>query len=121
MRAPKRGQTRSGAGTIRCTVERGHSFLSQFGRVVRHFDRNHRLYLGWVELAACIIFIRAGFFGSSYAGAVFFLGRLHGDRVVGGTDGGRDRRIGVRILPLTRRDPRLAPGALIWARMLGEL
>jgi hypothetical protein len=62
MRAPKRGQTRSGVGTIRCAVERGHSFLSPFGRVVRRFDRSDRLYLGWVELAACIIFIRAGFF-----------------------------------------------------------
>ena len=62
MRAPKRGQTKSGVGTIRCAVERGHSFLSHFGRIVRRFDRSDRLYLGWVELAACIIYIRAGFF-----------------------------------------------------------
>jgi hypothetical protein len=62
MRAPSRGQTRSGIGIIRNAVERGHSFLSQFGRVVRRFDRCDRRYLGWVELAACIIFIRAGFF-----------------------------------------------------------
>jgi len=62
MRAPKRGQTKSGVGTIRCAVERGHSFLSQFGRIVRRFDRSDRLYLGWAELAACIIYIRAGFF-----------------------------------------------------------
>ena len=62
MRAPKRGQTKSGVGTIRCAVERGHSFLSQFGRVVRRYDRSDRLYRGWAELAACIIFIRAGFF-----------------------------------------------------------
>lgn len=63
MRAPKRGQTRTpGVGRIRCAVERGHAFLSHFGRVVRRYDRDNRLYLGWVELAACVIFIRAGFF-----------------------------------------------------------
>jgi hypothetical protein len=62
MRAPKRGQTRlPGVGRIRCAVERGHALLCQFGRVVRRFDRSARRYLGWVELAACIIFIRAGF------------------------------------------------------------
>jgi hypothetical protein len=62
MRAPKRGQTRQpGVGKIRCAVERGHALLSQFGRVVRRFDRSVRRYLGWIELAACIIFIRAGF------------------------------------------------------------
>lgn len=63
MRAPKRGQARlPGVGRIRCAVERGHAFLSQFGRIVRRFDRDARRYLGWVELAACIIYIRAGFF-----------------------------------------------------------
>lgn len=63
MRAPKRGQARlPGVGRIRCAVERGHAFLSQFGRIARRFDRDDRRYLGWVELAACIIFIRAGFF-----------------------------------------------------------
>jgi hypothetical protein len=63
MRAPRRGQTRiPGIGRVRCAVERGHSFLSQFGRVVRRFDRYDRRYLGWVEMAACIIFIRGGFF-----------------------------------------------------------
>jgi hypothetical protein len=63
MRAPRRGQTRlPGIGTIRCAVERGHALLSQFGRVARRFDRSARLYLGWIELAACVIFIRAGFF-----------------------------------------------------------
>ena len=63
MRAPRRGQTRlPGVGRIRCAVERGHAFMSHFGRVVRRFDRCDRTYLGWVELAACVIFIRAGFF-----------------------------------------------------------
>ena len=62
MRAPKRGQTRlSGVGRIRCAVERGHAFLSQFGRIVRRYDRSVRRYLGWVELAACVIFVRSGF------------------------------------------------------------
>ncbi len=63
MRAPRRGQARTpGVGRIRCAVERGHAFLSHFGRVVRRFDRDDRLYLGWVQLAACVIFTRAGFF-----------------------------------------------------------
>jgi transposase len=66
MQAPKRGQTRTpGIGRIRCAVERGHAFLSHFGRIARRFDRQVRRYLGWVELAACIIFLRAdanGFF-----------------------------------------------------------
>jgi transposase len=62
MRAPSRGQTKSGVGIVRNAVERGHAFLSQFGRIVRRFDRCDRRYLGWVELAACVIFIRAGFF-----------------------------------------------------------
>jgi transposase len=61
MRAPSRGQAKSGVGIIRNAVERGHSFLAQFGRVVRRFDRCARRYLGWIELAACVIFIRAGF------------------------------------------------------------
>ena len=63
MRAPSRGQTRlSGIGRIRNAVERGHAFLSQFGRIVRRLDRIVLRYLGWVQLAACVIFIRAGFF-----------------------------------------------------------
>jgi transposase len=61
MRAPKRGQTRTpGIGTIRCAVERGHAWLAQFGRIVRRLDRDDRRYLGWIELAASIIFIRSG-------------------------------------------------------------
>jgi putative transposase len=63
MRAPSRGQTRlPGIGRIRSAVERGHAFLSQFGRIVRRLDRIASRYLGWVQLAACMIFIRAGFF-----------------------------------------------------------
>jgi hypothetical protein len=62
VRAPKRGQPRvKGVGRVRCAAERGHAFLSHVGRVVRRYDRDDRLYLGWVELAACIISIRAGF------------------------------------------------------------
>jgi hypothetical protein len=66
MEAPKRGKTRvPGVGRIRCAVERGHAFLSQFGRIARRLDRLSRRYLGWVELASCLIFLRAeanGFF-----------------------------------------------------------
>ena len=63
VRAPRRGRPRvKGVGRVRSAVERGHAFLSHFGRVVRRYDRDPRLYLGWVELAACVIFLRAGFF-----------------------------------------------------------
>lgn len=63
VRAPRRGQPRvRGVGRVRAAVERGHAFMAHFGRVARRFDRDARLYLGWVELAACVIFIRAGFF-----------------------------------------------------------
>ena len=59
MEAPKRGQARRpGVGRIRCAVERCHAFLSQFGRIARRFDRLAQRYLGWVQLAACVIFIR---------------------------------------------------------------
>jgi transposase len=62
MEAPSRGQAKqAGVGLVRNAVERGHAFLAQFGRVVRRFDQSARRYLGWVELAACVIFIRAGF------------------------------------------------------------
>lgn len=43
---------------VRCAVERGHAFLSQFGRVARRFDRVGQRYLGWVQLASAVIFIR---------------------------------------------------------------
>lgn len=66
MHASRRGQTRQpGVGRIRCAVERGHAFLAQFGRIARRMDRCARRYRGWIELAACVIFVRAeahGFF-----------------------------------------------------------
>jgi transposase len=59
MEAPKRGRARqSGVGRIRCAVERCHAFLSQFGRIARRLDRTTKRYLGWVQLAACVIFLR---------------------------------------------------------------
>jgi hypothetical protein len=59
MEAPKRGQARRpGIGRIRCAVERCHALLSQFGRIARRLDRSARRYLGWVQLAACVIFVR---------------------------------------------------------------
>jgi len=67
MLAPWRGQTRPpGLGRIRSAVERGHNWVAQFGRIARRLDRLTRRYLGWVQLAASIIFLRAeshGFFG----------------------------------------------------------
>ena len=63
LRAPKRGQARiAGIGRVRSAVERGHALLCQFGRVFRRLDRLSANYLGWVQLAACVIFIQAGFF-----------------------------------------------------------
>lgn len=68
MQAPRRGQTRPvGLGRFRSAVERGHAFFSQFGRIARRFDRLDTRYLGWIQLAACVILIRAeanGFFRS---------------------------------------------------------
>ena len=59
MEAPKRGKTRRpGVGRIRCAVERCHAFFAQFGRIGRRLDRTAKRYLGWVQLAACVIFIR---------------------------------------------------------------
>ena len=59
MEAPKRGKARQpGVGRIRCAVERCHALLSQFGRLARRWDRTTKRYLGWVQLAASIIFIR---------------------------------------------------------------
>ena len=61
LQAPKRGQKGSGLGKIRNAVERCHNFFAQFGRIARRLDRSARRFLGWVELAACLIFIRSGF------------------------------------------------------------
>jgi transposase len=59
MEAPRRGRPRPpGVGRIRCAVERCHAFLSQFGRIARRLDRLARRYLGWVQLAACVILLR---------------------------------------------------------------
>lgn len=61
LRAPGRGQRQPGLGPIRQSVERCHNFFAQFGRVARRWDRSARRYLGWVQLAACVILIRSGF------------------------------------------------------------
>jgi len=61
LQAPKRGKAQPGVGQIRNAVERCHNFFAQFGRVFRRFDRSARRYLGWLELAACIILLRSGF------------------------------------------------------------
>jgi transposase len=59
LEAPKRGQARRpGVGRIRCAVERCHAFLAQFARLARRLDRRSDRYLGWVQLAACVILIR---------------------------------------------------------------
>lgn len=60
--APAAGQSRRGLGRIRAGVEWAHALVNQFGRVSRRFDRRERRYLGWVQLASCLIFMRQGFF-----------------------------------------------------------
>jgi transposase len=60
--APRPGQSRRGLGRIRSSVERAHALLNQFGRVCRRLDRRDQRYLGWVQLACCVIFMRQGFF-----------------------------------------------------------
>jgi transposase len=59
--APGRGRKRPGVGKVRNAVERCHNFFAQFGRVGRRLDRSARNYLGWCQLAACVILIRSGF------------------------------------------------------------
>jgi transposase len=61
LHAPGRGQKQAGVGKIRNAVERCHNFFAQFGRVARRLDRSAKRFLGWVQLAACVIFIRSGF------------------------------------------------------------
>ena len=61
LQAPKRGKAQPGVGKIRNAVERCPNFFAQFGRVFRRVDRSARRYLGWLELAACIILLRSGF------------------------------------------------------------
>lgn len=61
LRAPGLRQRLPGLGRVRSTVERCHNLFAQFGRIARRLDRSARRYLGWVQLAACVIFIRAGF------------------------------------------------------------
>jgi transposase len=60
MRAPKRGK-KAGVGKVRNAVERCHNFFAQFGRIRIRLDRSATRFLGWVQMAACIIFIRSGF------------------------------------------------------------
>ena len=58
----RQGESRRGLGRVRSCVERAHALLNQFGRVSRRWDRKARRYLGWVQLAASLIFMRQGFF-----------------------------------------------------------
>jgi len=39
-------------------VERGQAFLAQLGRIARRFGRAVKRHLGWVQLAACVTFVR---------------------------------------------------------------
>ena len=61
LQAPSRGQRSAGLGKIRQAVERCHNFFAQFGRISRRLDRSAKRFQGWIELAACVSFIRSGF------------------------------------------------------------
>ncbi|HYQ91685.1 MAG TPA: hypothetical protein VES89_06320 [Candidatus Competibacteraceae bacterium] len=61
LQAPSRGQRQLGVGKICQAVERCHNFFAQFGRIGRRWDRSAQRFLGWIELAACVIFLRSGF------------------------------------------------------------
>ncbi len=61
LQAPSRGLRRPGLGRIRQAVERCHNFFAQFGRIGRRLDRSVKRFLGWIQLAACLIFLRSGF------------------------------------------------------------
>jgi transposase len=61
LRAPSRGQKQAGVGKVRNAVERCHNFFAQFGRLARRLDRSAKRFLGWIQLAACVIFVRSGF------------------------------------------------------------
>ena len=61
LRAPSRGQRRPGVGRIRQAVERCHNFFAQFGRIGRRLDRSAKRFLGWIQLAACLIFLHSDF------------------------------------------------------------
>ena len=61
LQAPSRGQRQPGVGKSRPAVERCHHVFAQFGRISRRLDRSAQRFLGWIELAACMIFLRSGF------------------------------------------------------------
>ncbi len=61
LQAPSRGLRRPGLGRIRQAVERCHNFFAQFGRIGRRLDRSAQRFLGWIQWAACLIFLRSGF------------------------------------------------------------
>jgi hypothetical protein len=61
LRAPSRGRRRPGIGKVGNAVGRCHNLFAQFGRVARRWDRSARRFLGWGQLAACLIPIRSGF------------------------------------------------------------
>jgi hypothetical protein len=59
LRPTRTGTT--GIGRVRQAVERCHNFFAQFGRIRVRLDRNAEWFLGWCQMAACLIFIRSGF------------------------------------------------------------
>lgn len=60
LRPTRRGK-KTGVGKVRQAVERCHNFFAQFGRIRVRLDRARKRFLGWCEMAACVIFIRSGF------------------------------------------------------------
>lgn len=59
LRPTRKGKT--GIGTVRQSVERCHNVFAPFGRIRVRLDRSRKRFLGWCQMAACVIFIRSGF------------------------------------------------------------
>lgn len=49
-----------GGGKGHHAMVRCHDCFAQFGRLFRRFDRSAHRYLTWIEIAACVIFVRSG-------------------------------------------------------------
>ena len=82
-------------GKVRNAVERCHKFFAQFERVGRRLDRGARNYLGWCQVAACVIFRRSGFVRESLSHfpriRIQFVLAIFQSKIVGGfqsDDGG---------------------------------
>src|SRR3984893_12910386 len=61
LRAPSRGRMQPGGGEIRNLGLGCYNLFGGFGRVARRLDRSAKRFLGWLQMAACVILVRSGF------------------------------------------------------------